>query len=120
MEKDKMETILPSLRPFAKCEPYDQNEPGKASFRWVLKKNEISDICMGLVELQGPIHKTSTAHEEWNQVYLIFSGSGTIHVGRNNYRITEPSAVTIPKGEVHSVELAEGEKLQYIYVNRMQ
>jgi mannose-6-phosphate isomerase-like protein (cupin superfamily) len=84
----------------------------------VLAPGEIADLSMGLVSLEGPVHKTPGTHEEWDQVYLIFSGRATIHLGDRKVRVTEPSAVIIPRGTKHSVEVAAGEKIRYVYVNK--
>jgi len=110
--------LFPQVRVFNECDPYEQNEPGTASFRWILKNNEIPDLCMGLVTMEGPIHKTPGTHEDWDQVYLVFCGSATIHLDDKAHRVTGPSAVIIPRGVLHSVELKPGEKIQYVYVNR--
>lgn len=72
---------------------------------------------MGLVTIEGPIHKTPATHDDFDQVYLVFSGTATIHLDDQAIRITEPSAVVIPAGTHHSVKLQPNETLQYIFVN---
>lgn len=111
-------TIPSQIRPFSQLIKYDQDEPGEATFHWVLENNEIPDVCMGLVTLKGPIHKTPATHDEFDQVYLVFSGTATVHLDDRDIRITEPSAVIIPAGTHHSVELQLDETLQYVFVNR--
>lgn len=108
------------VRPFSEAEPYEQEEPGEATFAWVLKKDEIPGLQMGLVELAGPIHKTPASHEEFHQVYLIQSGQGTIHLGDQQRCVDGPTIVVIPKGTRHSVELACGQVLRYVFVNQYQ
>jgi len=107
-----------TIRTFAECEPYSQEEPGTASFRWALKKNEVPGLQIGWVRLEGPIHKTPAAHQEWDQVYLVFSGSGTIHVGDKGRHVEGPAVVIIPRDTRHSVELREGEAMEYVFVNQ--
>ena len=111
--------LSPGVRPFSALEPYEQDEPGIAFFHWVLKENEIPQTCMGHVTMEGPIHKTPGVHDEFDQVYLVYSGSGTIHLGDKSVRITEPSAVVIPHGTEHSMQLQEGERIRYVFVNRI-
>lgn len=106
------------VRPFCQLEPYDQPEPGDAKFHWVLKRDEIPGLQMGLVELKGPIHKTPAAHDGFNQAYLIQSGSGVIHLGEESHRIDGPALVVIPRDTHHSVELRAGEQLRYVFVNQ--
>lgn len=36
--------MQPHIRPFNQLKQYDQDEPGKAIFRWVLEKDEIPDV----------------------------------------------------------------------------
>ena len=107
----------PQIRPFSQCPSYEQDEPGEACFRWILQQDEFPDLCSALVCLKGPIHKTPAVHD-WDQMYLIFSGTATIHLGGKSQRVTEPSAVIIPAGTLHSVDLQSGEQVQYVYVNR--
>ena len=110
--------LTPCVRPLSQCEPYEQDEPGISSFRTVSPENEIPSLCMGYVTLEGPIVKTPGTHDEWDQVYLVLAGTATVHLNDQSFRITEPSAVMIPHGTMHSVELKAGEKIQYVYVNR--
>ena len=63
------DSLCPGLRAFAACEPYEQDEAGVAAFAHVLKKDEIPDLSMGLVTLEGPIVKTLGARDEWDHVY---------------------------------------------------
>lgn len=110
--------LPPTVRPFAEGEPYTQPEPPGASFRYLLKQEEVPGLCMGLVNLEGPIHKTPAAHKDWEQVYIVLSGSGTVHLAGKAYRIDGPTIVVIPRNTLHSVECKEGERLQYVYVNQ--
>jgi len=112
------QSATPIIRPFGQCESYAQDEPGKATFRWAVKRDEVPGLEIGLVRLEGPIHKTAAAHTEWEQVYLICSGSGVVHLGDRSERIEGPTVVTIPKGTRHSVELAAGETMEYAFVNQ--
>ena len=108
----------PFFRPFAEGEPYVQEEPGEASFRWLLKKDEVPGLQIGHVELQGPIHKTPGSHEHFHQVYLIQEGRGLIHVGNQSRRVNGPTVVVIPKNTRHSIEVAAGERLRYEFINQ--
>lgn len=110
--------VRPLVRSFSDAEPYEQDEPGESCFHWLLKKDEIPELQIGLVELAGPIHKTPASHEEFHQVYLIQSGQGTIHLGDQQRYVDGPTVVVIPKGTRHSVELAGGQVLRYVFVNQ--
>ena len=112
--------VAPQVRPFSSLKQYRQEEPGVALFRWIVEQDEIPQICMGLVTLEGPIHKTPGVHDGFDQVYVIFSGMGTVHLDERSFLISEPSAVVIPAGTKHSVQLQAGEKIQYVFVNRIK
>ncbi len=107
----------PLIASFGDGEPYTQAEPPGASFRWLLKQGDVAGLCMGLVTLEGPIHKTPASHAEWDQVYLIFQGQGTIHLGEVSQHVSGPTVVVIPRNTRHSVQLAAGESIQYVFVN---
>jgi mannose-6-phosphate isomerase-like protein (cupin superfamily) len=109
--------IQPFFRPFEECDSYTQDDAAGLSFRKVLPEGIISDLDMGLVTGRGPTHKFSGAHV-WDQVYLVFSGKGYIHLNGQKYRIDRPGIVVIPKGTNHSMEVDAGEVMQYVYVNR--
>jgi len=108
----------PLVRSFHDAEAYEQEEPGKATFHWLLKRDELPGLQVGLVELTGPIHKTPAVHAEFHQAYLIQSGCGTIHLGETRRRVDGPTAIVIPSGTRHSVELMAGESLKYVFVNQ--
>jgi len=105
------------FRPFSQCAPYEQEDAPGLSFRKVLPEGEIADVDMGLVTAEGPTHKFPGTHE-WDQVYLVFRGTGAVHLGGQRLRIDEPGIVFIPKGTEHSIEVDAGVTMQYVYVNR--
>ena len=111
----------PLVRRFEDAEPYEQSEPGLARFSWLLKLDEeggVPGLCMGRVQLQGPIRKTPAAHADWDQVYLILKGSGTIHLGSEQHEVNSNAVVVIPRNTNHWVEVRQGDSLEYVYINR--
>lgn len=106
------------LRPAAQWKPYTQPEPPGAEFWQVLDKGEIPDLSIGKVRLTGPIHKTPAAHADWEQVYLILAGQGTMHLGTESKPINGPAVIVIPRYTHHSVEVALGQTLDYYYINQ--
>ena len=113
-----MQSPSPFVRSFQQAEPYEQDEPGIAEFHWLLKKDEVPGLQMGLVELKGPIHKTPAAHATFHQAYLIQFGCGTIYLGDQVQPINGPAVVVIPANTWHSVKVAAGEELTYVFVNQ--
>lgn len=105
------------FRSFEECAAYDQEDAPGLSFRKVLPEGEVPEVDMGLVTAEGPTHKRPAAHE-WDQVYLVFRGTGVVHLGTRRIRIDRPGIVLIPRGTEHSMEVDAGVTMQYVYVNR--
>ena len=107
----------PSFTPFDLCDPYTQEDAPGLSFRKVLPEGVVADVDMGLVTAEGPTHKFPGTHD-WDQVYLVFRGTGYVHLAGERIRIDRPGIVLIPKGTEHSMEVEAGVVMQYVYVNR--
>ncbi len=112
------------FKPFDECDSYTQEDAPGLSFRKVLPEGVIADVDMGLVTAEGPTHKFPGVHD-WDQAYLVFRGTGYIHLGGclaaacgRKLRIDRPGIVLIPRGTEHSVEVDPGVIMQYVYVNR--
>ena len=108
----------PLIRPFDQAVEYAQEEPGVAQFNRLIAAGEFPGIVSGRVRLKGPIHKTPAVHDTWDQIYLVLSGSAVLHVGAFRTPVSGPTVVTIPRGTRHSVELADGESIDYVYINQ--
>lgn len=106
------------VKKFSECPTYTQESGPNVEYRNLLARGVIADLGMGLVTMQGPTRTHTDTHTGWQQVYLILSGSGTLHVGAESVHVDGPTIVGIPLHTPHSVELAEGETMQYIYVNQ--
>jgi quercetin dioxygenase-like cupin family protein len=106
------------IRTFAEGEAYTQPEPAGAAFRSLLKRDEVPGLSMGLVTLEGPIHKTPGSHPDWEQVYLVLAGSATVHLPDGDRKIGPQSLVVIPRNTRHSMECAAGERVEYVYINQ--
>lgn len=107
----------PLIRRFADAEPYDQPEPGDAAFAWLLKRGELGQLQIGHVRLTGPIHKTPAIHQAFDQVYLVLRGRAVVHVGDDDIAIDGQTVVTIPHDTHHSIEVAAGDEVEYVFVN---
>ena len=106
------------VRPGHQWTPYTQPEPPGAAFQWVLEKDEVPNLAVGQVTLTGPIHKTPAAHDTWEQVYLVLEGKGTVHLNGRSQSISGPGVVVIPRFTQHSVEVAAGDVLRYVFINQ--
>jgi len=113
-----MSNIKPYFKPFEQTDSYTQDDAEGLSFRKVLPEGIIPDVDMGLVTAAGPLHKFPGSHEDFDQVYLVFEGTGYIHLANEKIRIDKPGIIVIPRGTEHSMEVDGGKVMQYIYVNR--
>ncbi len=111
-------SLIPFIRSLREAEPYEQEEPGEASFHDLMKRDEIPGLQVGHVELKGPIHKTPGAHDAWHQAYFIYEGAGIVHLGDETRQVEAPALVSIPKHTNHSVEVPDGGVMRYIYINQ--
>ena len=111
-------TAVSYFKPFDDCAPYTQEDAEGLSFRTVLPENTFADISIGLVTAQGPTHKLPGTHTQWDQAYVIFRGTGKIHLDGKTFPIDKPGVAVIPHGTEHSIEADAGQTLQYVYINR--
>nr|MBC7245361.1 AraC family ligand binding domain-containing protein [Chloroflexota bacterium] len=105
------------LKKFEECPTYDQDDGPNVEFRRLLGPGVVPGLAIGLVTLQGPTYTKPRRHADFHQVYLIISGSGTVKIGEHTTHVQGPTIAVIPRDTAHSVELTEGETMQYIYIS---
>ena len=113
-----MSKIEAYFRLFEETDSYIQDDAEGLSFRKVLPEGIVPDVDMGLVTAIGPVHKFAGRHEDFDQTYLVFEGTGYIHLADEKIRIDKPGIVVIPHGTEHSMETDAGSVMKYVYVNR--
>jgi mannose-6-phosphate isomerase-like protein (cupin superfamily) len=106
------------FRPFDETESYTQDDADGLTFHKVLPEGVVPDVDMGLVTATGPTHKHAGVHKDFDQCYLVFRGTGAIHLAGRRIRIDRPGIAVIPHGTEHSIEVDAGRTMQYVYVNR--
>lgn len=113
-----MSGLVPYFKPFEETDSYTQDDAEGLSFRKILPEGIVPDVNMGLVTARGPLHKFPGTHDDFDQVYLIFQGTGFIHLGSERIRIDRPGIAVIPHGTPHSMEVDTAQVMEYVYVNR--
>lgn len=106
------------VRKFSEGEPYTQECGPNCEFRTILKKGEVGDMGAGVIKMKGPTWNKLAAHDKWHQFYIILKGKGTMQIGDEKFPVTAPSVVMIPFNTMHALQLAEGEEVEYVYVNQ--
>lgn len=104
------------LRRFTDCEFYQ--EAGRNAYYKIIPQGTMGDVAAGYVVVEGPETTPANAHTEWEQAYFIIGGSGTLVLDGRRERVEAGIVARIPLETEHYVEVAEGERLEYIYVNR--
>jgi mannose-6-phosphate isomerase-like protein (cupin superfamily) len=99
-------------------EETDQYEQQGGVFHEILRRGLLADISMGWVRMTGPAKSAVGKHDKWEQAYLVFRGSGTLHLGNETFHLTDRMLAVIPRQVTHWIELAEGEEIEYVYINR--
>jgi mannose-6-phosphate isomerase-like protein (cupin superfamily) len=107
----------PKIIPFAECPYYEQEKEGDIKYQALLTKGELGNLGIGYVQMKGPAKSIYNSHTEWEQVYLVLAGSGTIILNDVEHHIEAPCIIRIPIGTKHGVKLEENEQLSYLYVN---
>lgn len=104
------------VRRFTDCEYYQ--EGGRNSYYKIIPKDTMGNVAAGYVVVDGPETTPPNTHTDWEQAYLVVGGSGTLVLGGRRHEIEAGMIARIPLETEHYVEVAEGKRLEYIYVNR--
>jgi len=103
------------VRKFTECEFYQ--EGGRNAYYKIIPKGFMANTAAGYVVVKGPETTPPNSHTDWLQAYLIVGGSGTLVLGGVRHRVRSGMVATIPLETEHYVDVADGETLEYIYVN---
>ncbi len=103
------------VRRFTDCEFYQ--EGGRNSYYKIIPQGSMGNVAAGYVVVEGAQTTPANSHSDWQQAYLVIGGSGTLFIGGRPHRIERGMVAHIPLDTEHFVEVASGERLEYIYVN---
>jgi len=104
------------VRRFTDCEFY--REGGRNAYYKIIPKGTMGNVAAGYVVVEGPADTPANSHSEWEQAYLVVGGSGTLVLGGVEHRVEAGTVARIPLHTEHYVTVADGERLEYIYLNR--
>ena len=96
---------------------YAQDSGANILYQFVVKPGTLGLMSAGRVRAKGPTKKAMDAHPGWDQIYIILNGTGTVVVGKRKFKVGPGHIVRIPVHTPHGVILAQGEAIEYIYVN---
>lgn len=104
------------VKHFTDCEFYQ--EGGRNAYYKIIPQGTMGNVAAGYVVVEGPETTPPNAHTGWEQAYLVIGGSGTLVLGGKRHRVEAGMVARIPLETEHYVEVADGERLEYIYLNR--
>ena len=110
-------TVIAPVESFDQMPAYTQDSGANISYRLAIKPTTMGRLSAGVVRLTGPARKAADTHAGWDQMYLIISGRGEVQVNGKSFPVSARHVVRIPEGTHHAVSVAEGETLEYVYVN---
>jgi len=110
--------MSPYLKRFGDIPSY--SDPGSQNqlCRDILPRGIVEGLLIGYDRVKGPGHNGTGFHEDFHQVFVVVKGRGVLHRGDERIPIEAPCVVHIPPKTRHDVFVAEGEEIEYVYVNK--
>lgn len=107
------------LRKFADCSPYKEAiKSAKTVSRTILPQDIVPRLAMGTVETTGPDAVDRHRHPMLEQLFVGLRGNDcTVSAGEASVHFPPLSILHVPLGSVHGVEVSEGRKLRYVWID---
>jgi mannose-6-phosphate isomerase-like protein (cupin superfamily) len=96
------------------------SDPGSQNqvCRDILPRGVVPGLLLGYNTIEGPGRNGLGRHPDWHQVFVVVRGRGTLLRGEERIPIQAPCVVLIPPHTDHDVLVEEGERIEYVYINR--
>lgn len=108
------------LKKFEDIPSYSDPESRNQLCRDILPKGIVPGLLIGYDTITGPGHNGTGLHTDFDQVFVLISGRGTLMRGDEKVPVEAPLVVHIPRNTKHDVYVAEGDTIEYVYVNRYE
>jgi hypothetical protein len=107
------------IKAISDCQVYTEDIKSKKSInRMILPEGLVPRLCMGSVETEGPDWVTEHEHPMLDQLFLGRANCiCTCYADGEKEMLTENKILHIPPGSKHSVSVADGDKLSYIWID---
>ena len=107
------------VKKFRDCTPYGEAiKSAKTVSRTLLPENVVPRTAMGTVETAGPDKVGAHAHPMLDQLFLgLKDHDVTVHADEASKAMTENTLLHIPLGSSHWVEVGDGRKLYYVWMD---
>lgn len=109
----------PLVKAFKDCTPYKEAiKSPKTTSRTLLPENYIPRMAMGTVETTGPDTVGAHRHPMLEQLFFGLRGNDiTVTADQARARLGQFSILHIPLGSNHGAEVAEGNRLHYVWMD---
>ena len=118
-DKYPRNNLEPYVKRFSECTPYKEAiKSPKTVSRTLLPENIVPRMAVGTVETTGPDRVAPHQHPMLEQLFLGLKGNDCI-LTADAARVAFPplSILHIPLGSLHGVEVAEGKRLYYVWMD---
>ncbi len=107
------------FKAFSECPVYTEEiKSPKTLNRMILPERLVPRFCIGTVETTGPDEVGAHSHPMLEQLFLGLPGCRcTVYADEASIVLTENMIIHIPLGSMHSVKVAEGDKLSYVWLD---
>ena len=92
----------------------DETEPAACPYGDVTRVVTGGDGGVANVHVVRVTKGTTHYHADYDEVYYLLSGRGSITIAKKDYELRPGAVVVIPRGLAHSLEAEEGDTLEFI------
>ena len=105
------------IKPISDCQTYTEDiKSDKTVNRIILPEGMVPRFCMGSVQTAGPDEVKEHEHPMLDQLFFGLTDCNcTCYAENEKAVLTENTMLHIPLGSKHSVTVAEGQKLSYVW-----
>ena len=118
---DEQKTKLPFVQQYDECEQYRETfKSQKTISRSIIDHHFLPGFCMGSNEAYGPDRVEPHAHPLLDQFFFSFRDNDVNLLIDDNIQPLEGNTlIHIPLGSNHGVEIPEGKKMHYLWIDFM-
>ena len=106
------------LKAFSEIPTYSDPGSQNQTCRDILPKGIVPGLLVGYDVVEGPGHNGLGNHTNWHQIFVVVQGRGDLLRGEERIPIEAPCVLHIPPNTDHDVFVAEGERIEYVYINK--
>ena len=106
------------FKTFAEIPTYSDQGSRNQLCRDLLPKGIVPELAVGYDIIEGPGRNGPTSHSSWDQVFVVLQGQGVLVRDDERISLRAPCIALIPANTAHDVEVAPGDRIEYVYINK--